>query len=228
MNYRKLLGGAALAIALSMTAAHASIILTFGENATSSNATPTGASGKATLSFADEGGDVRVSAFVENTTGDFIFGDGATEGVLTAFGFDLVSGASFAGGFLGGTYLDTLILNANASPFGTLDVAGADNNNYNGGNANNALPKGLSDTFSLLLGYSGNAMDLENAFYTALTTDPVLTSALRFQQVNAGSGSDKLKDPDVELEPVPLPATALLLLGGIGGLGALRTVRRKA
>ena len=216
------------ALSFGIGAADAAVLLNFGAGATSSNPTPTGASATALLSFVDEGGDVRVSAEVTNTTGSPIFGAGATESMLTGFGLDLVPGATYvADSFIGGTYLDTLILDADASPFGTLDIAGADNDQYNGGNANGALPQPLSDTFSFLLSSLLGASDLEDAFLTAFTTDPVLTSAVRFQQVNAGAGSDKLTNPDVP-NPIPLPAAGLLLFAGLGGLGAFRAVRRAA
>jgi hypothetical protein len=233
---------AATAAALTIGAigsAQASIVLAFGENAISTNTPRTGASGSATLTFTDEGSNVRLSAAVTNTTGNDIFGAGATSSVLTGFGLDLVQGATFAGGFIGGTYLDTLIQNANIQPFGSIDVAGADNNNWQGGNANDALPSqdpDLTDTFSFLLSYSGSAFDLEAAFFTALTTDPVLTSAMRFQQVEGGTNngaSEKLSNPDVTtgggagLGVVPLPAAGWLLLAGVGGLAAMAR-RRKA
>jgi hypothetical protein len=219
----------AVGLAVAASSASASVILAFGAGATSSNSPNTGASGKATLSFSDVVGGVGLSVLVENTTGDVIFGAGATTSKLTGFAFDLDGLSIDFGSFVGGTYLTNLLINADAQPFGTFDLAVADNDNYNGGNANSALPQGLSDTFSLTLTGGANAAAVEASFLSFFEGSE--TSAMRFQQVNAGAGSDKLTDPDVtttDIPPaVPLPAAGWMLIAGIGGIAAMKR-RKKA
>ncbi|MBF9032161.1 VPLPA-CTERM sorting domain-containing protein [Rhodobacterales bacterium HKCCE3408] len=208
--------------ALGGTAASA-VTLQFGESATSSNSPPTGASGTVEMTFSDIGaGLVELSMLITNTTGDTIFGAGATASKLTGVGFDLLSGVSYvAGSFSGGTYLDTLIINAALPPFGIFDIGVADNGNFLGGNANGALPQGLSDTVTMRLSSSLLAADLDAAFASGFTSGD-LAASLRFQQVNAGEGSDKLTDPTVDMSPVPIPAAGFLLVAGLGGLAVLR------
>ncbi|NJO94023.1 MAG: PEP-CTERM sorting domain-containing protein [Hydrococcus sp. RM1_1_31] len=78
------------------------------------------------------------------------------------------------------------------NPFGTFDVAVLDNNNFEGGNANGALPQGQSTSVSFLLsGTNLLANTVESDFFTGFS-DGSLKAVARFQQVNAGAGSDKL------------------------------------
>ncbi|WP_278027344.1 VPLPA-CTERM sorting domain-containing protein [Roseicyclus salinarum] len=231
----KTLAVASTTLVLAGGAASASIVLAFGSNSNTTNAQLTGASGTATLDFSDDADGVLVKVTVENTTGDTIFGAGATASELTYFGFDLVDGASYFGGFVGGTYLDTLNVDTSASPFGTIDIGAGDDANFQGAGGQggaDGIPStdpNTTDMFSFILSYTGGgATDLENAFYSAFTDDPVLLSVMRFQSVNAGEGSDKLSGPDVSQPgaPVPLPAAGWMLIAGIGGLVAMK--RRKA
>lgn len=197
------------------------ISLIFDGSSTSSNTPATGASGTVDLTFTDQtSGDVLLTLDITNTTGTIpSFGDGATTSKLTGFGFNLLTDVTYvASSFAGDTNLTTLLQNANAAPFGPLDLAVADNNNWQGGNANNALPQGSSNTVSLQLtvGAFGDASGLASAFFEGFSDD--LTSVMRFQQVNAGAGSDKLTNPTV----VPLPAAAWLFgsaLLGMAGIG---------
>ncbi len=203
--------------------AEAGVMLSFGANSFSSNNPHTGASGTVSLTFAAVGGNVRVTAFVTNTTGQVTFGAGATKSSLTGFGFDLAPGVTYvANSFIGGLKLDTLIVNAAAQPFGSLDIAGADNNNFNGGNANNAITEGNSDTFSVLLA-GMTAANMEAAFQNGFAYVTSINSVMRFQQVNAGAGSDKLQynDPGPGTGPVPSvpePGSFAILFGLVGSL----------
>ncbi len=66
------------------------------------------------------------------------------------------------------------------------------------------------------------------AFWFAMTTDRdaaddcAICDASTFGRINGRQG-----DVNIDLAPVPLPASALLLIAGLGGLGAMRA-RRKA
>ncbi len=242
MQIKKLPFGIAVAclisvMSLAATPAHAGSLfaLDFSANSTSSNNTLTGASGLVGFMFADESGDVRVTLDIENTTGSPLFGDNATSSKLTGFGFDLLTGVSYVvDSFVGDTdgHFTDLLLNANAQPFDSLDLAVADNNNFNGGNANGALPEGDSANVSFLLDSTQNAADLGVAFQAAFFSVPRLQASLRFQQVNAGSGSDKLlfKPPISNSPPIvtPLPAGLLLMLSALGVIGVMARQRRAA
>jgi hypothetical protein len=145
-----------------------------------------------------------------------------------------VSGASYvANSFMASTSFDTLIEDAPAPPNGTLDVAFADNNNFTGGNANGALVQGQTETVSLLLSTALDATAYKAAFAAALNNG--LTAVMRFQQVNAGAGSDKLlfggtvptgpgpgPGPGPNPAPVPLPAAGWMLLAALGGMAFWR------
>lgn len=222
MGFSKIMSRASAAALASvlMAGSASAITLNFDSTSISSNSPATGASGSVVLSFADEGGDVRVTADITNTTGTITsFGEGATESKLTGFGFDLVAGVSYIdGSFTTTGYLDTLIEDAELSPFGTFDIAAADNNNFLGGNANDALPQGMSTQVSFLFDTTLDALGLDSAFAAAFNDG--LKAVMRFQQVNAGEGSDKLLyQPPA---PVPLPAAGWLLFGALGGLAFLR------
>lgn len=206
-----------------VTAASASALsLKFDSSSISSNSLASGAAGEVDMTFSDAGGQVRVSAIVRNTTGMISFGAGATKGKLTGFGFDLLPGVAFAGTFTSGSFLDETLLNAAFNPFGSLDLAFADNSNFLGGNPKKALPEGRQDSFAfaLALGAFGDAAALEAAFQNAFASG-TLDAGLRFQQVNAGAGSDKLLLAP-QVSAVPLPAAGLLLAFGLGALALFR------
>lgn len=212
-----------LAFSVALAGAANALTLTFDATSASSNSPATGAAGVVDLVFSDVLGVARVDATVTNTTGNTTFGAGATASKLTGFGLDLLQGVTFAGTYVAGGFLDTTILNAAFNPFGTLDLAFADNSNFLGGNANSALPEGQQDTFAfaLTLGAFGNAAALEAAFQSAFSNG-ILDAGMRFQQVNAGAGSDKLLIGSTPPAPVPVPAAGMLLIGGLGGLALLR------
>ncbi len=227
MNNRVLLAAVA-SVMVGFAGGASALTLNFDNTTTnSSNAQHTGAAGFVEMLFSDVGGNIRVDMTVTNTTGDSTFGAGATVSKLTGFGFDFLDSTSWVGSISTGTYLDTVILDANAQPFGSLDVAHADNSNYNGGNANDALPQGVSDSMAFTLSDTTyDAAGLEAAMDAAFGSG-TLQAAMRFQQVNAGAGSDKLDytgstpDPD----PVPLPAAGWLMVAALGGLFAARRKR---
>lgn len=226
----------ALGLALAAPGAHAVPLFTldFDGDSISSNPTLTGASGAIGFSFADEGGDVRVTLDITNTTGQTTFGAGATSSKLTGFGFDLLDGVAFGGDFGTEGFLDTLILNAKFKPFDSLDVAVADNKKFNGGNANGALATGASTTVDFLLDTDLNAASLGDAYLQAFLVSNTARAGLRFQQVNAGKGSDKLiyvgTPPGGIVAGVPVPAALPLLATALAAFGLIgrRQARRRA
>lgn len=234
MKIKKLLSRIAVAcvvavMSLTATPAHAGSLfaLDFGANSTSSNTPLTGASGSVGFMFADDGGDVRVTLDIENTTGSPRFGDNATSSKLTGFGFDLLADVSYvAGSFVGDAdgHFTSVLLNADAQPFDSLDLAVADNDKVNGGNANDALPENDFAIVSFLLSSTQNATDLGAAFEKAFFSVPALQASMRFQQVNAGEGSDKLLfNPSMSV--MPLPVGMLLMLSALGVFGLMARQR---
>ena len=218
--------------------------LEFGEGSISSNSPPTGASGSASFEFADDGGDVELTVVVTNTTGSTVFGEGATGSKLTGFAFDLLNGVSFISGtFSSSGFLDTLLTNVVLPPFtngglfsGTIDIAFADNTNFQGGGPAGALPEGQSATIQILLDTTLNAVDLGSAYQTAFETafdvdPPSPASVMRFQAVEPGDRSDKLADPTVvpnePPNPVPEPGMIALLGAGLLSVGGIAGLRRR-
>ena len=205
------------------------LTLNFDETSTSAKRIATGASAIVEMTFTDAAADrALIEISVTNTTGTTSFGAGATKSRLTGFGFDLLSGISLAGS-VAGSVLDTVITDARFRPFGQLSVGFADDNRFNGGRARDALAEGQTDTMSALvtLGSYASAAALEAAYFAAFsaprTGNGGIDAGLRFKRVNAGQRNDKIVAPTVvsAVAPVPLPASVLLLLGGLGLLGAL-------
>lgn len=223
----------ALAGGLALSAGSAQAFsLVFGPNSTSSNSPATGASAQVDFALTDVGSDtVEIMLTLMNTTGQIpSFGAGATTSKFTGFTFDLPMPVAFvAGSFMAnlgggdGTEFDTIIEDVDFNPFsnsvGNFDIGVADNGNFEGGNANAALAQGQTDILKFRVSPSSvNGSSLYNALFNGFS-DGSLNFAARFQQVNAGEGSDKLLGGDVI--PVPLPAAGWLLAVGLGGVGFL-------
>jgi PEP-CTERM motif len=198
--------------------------ISFGANSTSSNNPATGASALVDFSFTQVGSNVQLGLNITNTTGQSTFGEGATASKLTGVAFDLLQGLSIVpNSYAGGSFFPELLTNVNFTPFsnsvGNFSVGIADNTNFEGGNANAALPQGQSTFVSFLLsGTNLVASTLENQFLTGFQNN-TLQAAVRFQQVNTPTGSDKLLGGDITNgggnggeQPIPEPAT----LAGLG------------
>lgn len=227
---------ASVGVALTAIMPAQAFSVVFGENSESSNNTATGASALVDFMFSDVSGGVQLTANITNTTGDSIFGAGATTSKLTGIAFDIVSGVGAdTNSFNSPAFLDTLLRNVDFKPFsnrsnvGDFDIAFADNNNFEGGNANGALSQGNSTLASILLTTGLGASAVEQAFFNGFS-DGSLNFAARFQQVNAGAGSDKLLGGTInggttDPEPVPEPFT---ILGSATALGMGTLLKRKA
>ncbi len=220
-----LAAGLALASsALTATSAQAFGISLSPENGSTEN---TGASALLDFDFADAVGGVLLNRSINNTT-DGSKGLGATQATLVGVGFDLLSGMS-AEYNANGSSFTKLYQNAALQPYGTFDIGirSAGSGNFAGGNPQGGLKAGESTVVSFLLkGVQGNATSIESAFLSGFTSGS-LNVVGRFQQVNAGGGSDKVlgsvqQPPSTE---VPEPATmgALALVGG----GILSARRRR-
>ena len=225
------------ATALMLGAAHAaSFTVNFGAGSTSTNDPATGASGTVLFDFMDTADGVLVKLTVTNTTDTTDFGAGADEGTLTGLLLDLADGVSYVdGSAMVGTYLDTFETGESLAPFGTFDLYFGNDGNPEGGNANDALPEGEMDMVSFLLSGIDDADAAYDAYLAAFLSGDA-RAALRFQQVNAGEGSDKLLNGMVvgvdiitdDLNPVPVPGAALLMGSALAAGAAARRRRRAA
>ncbi len=181
-------------LALSATQANA-FTYTFGDASTSSNDTATGAAAAVDFDFVNLGNDqVQLNLDFLNTTGQNIFGAGATSSALTGIAFDIFDDISVASYSLNGN-LDTWLSDVEFAPFtntvGNFDIGFADNNNFTGGNANEAVDTGENSRATLVFNTSADADALRERFRQGFSSAE-LNIAARFQQVNAGAGSDKL------------------------------------
>ncbi len=220
-------------LALSATQASA-FTYSFGGTSTSSNSTATGAAATVDFDFIDIGNSqVQLNLKFSNTTGQDTFGAGATSSALTGIAFDIFDDISVASYSLSGN-LGTWLTDVKLEPFsnrvGNFDIGFADNNNFTGGNANNAVETGEFSLATLVFDASEGADALKDRFRQGLASETIYATA-RFQQVNAGAGSDKLlggriNDPfgPVE-EPKETPEPAAI--GGLGLLIGYLKLRRK-
>jgi hypothetical protein len=210
----------------------------------SSNACPfstcstenTGASALLNFSFAQHGNDVLLNLGVTNTTNGTV-GLGATQATLVGIAFDLANGVSTsASGYTAGTSGFTKFWsNVSLNPFGTFDVGiSPPRNSFAGGNPTTGLTAGQTTLVSFLLrGNNLNAAAVESSFLSGFT-DGSLRVAGRFQQVNAGGGSDKVLGgvvPSGETPSAGVPEPTTMLGAAVAGtflLGRKKLQRQKA
>ncbi|MBD2355300.1 PEP-CTERM sorting domain-containing protein [Tolypothrix sp. FACHB-123] len=166
---------------------------------------------------------VKLNLDITNTTNGST-GLGATQSTLVGLAFDAdnfdpgapVAFNNYDPGTSGFTKLwvkgiDTPSL----QPYGDFDVAiSPPRESFNGGNAQDGLTAGQSTTVSFLFTTSLTANQLSDAVENGFI-NKAFRIAGRFQQVNAGGGSDKVLGG----EPVPEPATIAASVLALGGLG---------
>lgn len=180
----------------------------------------TGATATLDFSFVDTVQGVLLNLGIKNTTNGTA-GLGATQATLVGVAFDLLDGVSAPqSGYSAGSsaftryFSDPSIpgLNNNQSFDVGIRSAAPGPGTFVGGNPQQGLTAGQSTTVSFLLsGITGTAAQVESAFFQGFKAGGDLQAAARFQQVNAGGGSDKV----LAGEAVPEPTTiGGLLLGG--------------
>lgn len=224
-------GAAALALALG-SAAQAAVVIEF--NPTWGSTENTGAAATATFNFVDLGGDVKVTLDIDNITDSY--GGAATQATLMGIAFDLPTFTSISGFNANSTQFTYFKANTSLPPYGSFDRSVAINNNFTGGNPQDGLKAGQSVSgISFVVNTTLNAADFEAAFLSGYKSDGALDAAARFQQVNAGGGSDKVlggsppppPPPPPPTTVVPEPSTWAMMLIGFMGAGAMMR-RRKA
>lgn len=190
----------------------------------------TGASALLDFNFVQKGSDVLLNLGMTNTTNGKA-GLGATQATLVGVAFDTIAGVQ-ASAVSGNSNFTQLWTNVDLSPsnqFGVYDVGvSTPRNQFEGGNANGGLKAGESTLVSFLFkGSNLNASTVESSFLKGFQSGDLRTAA-RFQQVNAGGGSDKVAGaliPPIISEPgtpdhaagVPEPGSILGMLAA-GGL----------
>ncbi|MBD2023169.1 PTPA-CTERM sorting domain-containing protein [Leptolyngbya sp. FACHB-711] len=202
----------------------------------------TGSTALLDFNFSQSGSDTLLNLGIANTTNGSA-GLGATQSTLVGIGFDLPSIVA------GGTYNPlasafTQLYNDNASfitptngatdegaadlsPFGSFNagIRSAGPGNFAGGNPQQGLTAGQSTTVRFLFS-SINAITLEQAFLSGFQNGS-LRSVGRFQQVNAGGGSDKVLG-GIPTTPIPTPALLPAALGMSAALFRKKKQEEKA
>ncbi|MBL8771647.1 MAG: cistern family PEP-CTERM protein [Phenylobacterium sp.] len=227
---RNVFGGLAVAAAIvAATPAAAAVTLEF--NPSWGSTENTGATATATFTFTDVGSNVQMDLVLANTT-DGTDGLGATAATLVAFAFDLptFTGLTYSSN---GTTFTKLWTNPSLPPLGTFDRGiSLNRNSFGGGNPGGGVTAGNSlgmvrFTVDTIL----DAAAFESAFAAGYLANGTFDAAVRFQQVNAGGGSDKVlgglpPPPDPPPTIVPEPSTWALMIMGFMGAGMVLRRRR--
>ncbi|QZZ19723.1 PEP-CTERM sorting domain-containing protein [Leptothermofonsia sichuanensis E412] len=188
----------------------------------------TGAATLLDFTFTQSGNNVLLNLGISNTTNGSV-GLGATQATLVGVAFDLISGVTLSAVNYnaGSSGFTKFWKDAALNPFGTFDVGISPNRQtFAGGNPQTGLTAGQTTLVSFLLtGSNLDAATVESSFLRGFS-DGSLQVAARFQQVNAGGGSDKVLGGVIESGPseaVPEPTTIL----GVAAAGTFLISRKK-
>ncbi len=226
-----------LAIASSMFVSKPADAFTLSINPANGSTESTGASALLDFNFVQDGSNVKLNLGIKNTTNGSL-GLGATQATLVGVGFDLPSLISSFTYNAGNSTFTSLYRNAALNPFGTCDVGSrsAGSGNFSGGNPTQGLTAGQSTMVSFLFSGSNlTASSVENSFLSGIKNGS-LDVVGRFQQVNAGGGSDKVIGSLVP-EPsgsgggnsaaAPEPTTMLGMMAAGGAILGRKRLQRK-
>ncbi len=224
-----------LAIASSMFASNPAEAFTLSINPTNGSTENTGASALLDFNFVQDGSNVLLNLGIKNTTNGSL-GLGATQATLVGVGFDLPSLIKNFTYNAGTSTFTNLYQNAALQPYGTFDVGirSAGTGNFAGGNPTAGLKAGQSTMVSFLFSGSNlTARSVEDSFLNGIKSGS-LEVVGRFQQVNAGGGSDKViggllpESGGGNSAAVPEPTTMLGAIAAGGAfLGRKRLQRKK-
>lgn len=222
--------GLALASSAFMAPSAQAFSLSINPQYGTTNGIGTGATAELDFSFMDTLAGVVLNLAINNTT-DGTVGMGATQATLVGVAFDLLGGVSAAqsGYNANGSAFTKYYSNPsipglnNNNPF-SVGILSAGSGNFVGGNPNQGLRAGEFTNVSFLLGgTTGSATSVETSFQNAYASG-ALKAAARFQQVNAGGGSDKVLGGGVQAVPEPTTMGGLAL--GFGALMKWRSQRK--
>lgn len=228
LTSRKTLLAAGLALASAALTAGSADAFTLSIDPSAGSTENTGATTEVEFNFFDVGNQVRLDLNFANTT-DGSAGLGATQATLVGFAFDLLAGVStsesdYSSGTFTKYYSNVSVggISNGAYNVGAFDVGirSAGPGNFTGGNPQGGVTAGASAAASFLLtdAQGRSASELEGLFYDGYDSG-ALNAMGRFQQVNAGGGSDKV------LAQTPEPIT--LIGWGLGAAGVAAARKRK-
>lgn len=221
-----------MTIAASIAASNPAEAFTMSLDPSQGSTENTGSTALLNFNFVQDGSNVLLNLSIANTTNGST-GLGATASTLVGVGFDLPSViSSFQYKALGSTFTQ-LYTDASLNPYGTFDVGirSDGSGNFSGGNPQQGLTAGQSTLVSFL--FSGNgltASSVESAFLSGINKGS-LDVVGRFQQVNAGGGSDKVLGGVVDggsSAAVPEPLTVLGAVAAGGAVLGRKKLQRKA
>lgn len=231
LTSRKTLLAAGLALASAALTAGSADAFTLFIDPNAGSTENTGATAEVEFKFLDEGSNVRLDLNFTNTT-DGSAGLGATQSTLVGFAFDLLAGVNtsesdYSSGTFTKYYSNVSVGGISNGAFNTgafsVGIRSAGPGNFTGGNPQGGVTAGNSAAASFLLSdvQGRSASQLEGLFYDGYDSG-ALSAMGRFQQVNAGGGSDKV------LAQTPEPITMLGWGLGAGGVAAARKRKRQA
>lgn len=186
----------------------------------------TGSTANLDFNFKQQGKDILLKLGIANTTNGTV-GLGATRSTLVGVAFDLPDDLStYSSDYtFGGSGFTKFWQNPSLQPFGTFDIGiSPQRNSFAGGNPTDGLTAGQSTSVSFVLkGSNLDAANVEKEFLTGFENG-TLRAVGRYQQVNAGGGSDKVLG-GIRKKKVPEPAT-LAGLGLVAGAMAMSRCRK--